>query len=686
MKLANRELSWLSFNARVLQEALDEKNPLIERMHFLGIYSNNMDEFFRVRFAYVRRMVAMGKNSVQGFEGTTAELLDTIITTARKQQRKVQVAYKKILRELEEENIFHVDTTNVSNAQREELRDYFNLKLKHAIVPIMLDRHTPFPRLKDTGIYLAIKMEWDNKSKKRFALLEIPTEFPRFYRMHDEDKNYVILLDDIIRLNLDRIFSIFVYDKVLAFTFKFTRDAELDLDDDISGSILDKIKHSVKKRKIGEPVRFVYDEQMPLDLLEYLLRALNLDYGINTIAGGKYHNFKDFMSFPSFERPDFVFPQRPINKHPKLENQHSIIKRVMKEDVLIHFPYQRFDYVVDLLREAAIDPRVKSIKINVYRVANASQVMNALMNAVSNGKQVFVVLELQARFDEENNVYWANKLQEAGAKISFGMEGMKVHSKLIQIHRIGSKGEQFISYIGTGNFNEKTAHIYEDLGLMTANNVIGIEVERVFNILHGFTNNLNFKELIVSPFNVRKRFADLIQNEINFAKKGKKAKIKIKMNNLVDQEMIGLLYHASQQGVKIEMVIRGICCLVPGVEGLSKNIHVRSIVGRYLEHSRFMIFENGGNRRHFISSADWMERNLDKRIEVGVELHQKDIKERLEMIFKFLWKGNVKSRIIDAEQRNRYVGNRENSFNAQEELYNYYKEFEVSYVQDLVRE
>lgn len=679
MKLANRELSWLSFNARVLQEALDEKNPIIERMRFLGIYSNNMDEFFRVRFAYIRRMVAMGRDSVQGFDGSTAELLDTIISTARKQQRKVQVAYKKILKELEQENIFHVDTTNVSEKQLEELREYFNLKLKHAIVPIMLDRKTPFPRLKDYGIYLAVKMEWDNKRKNRFALIEIPSEFPRFYRMSSEGKEYIILLDDIIRLNLDRIFSIFVYDKVMAYTFKFTRDAELDLDDDISVSFLDKIKQSVKKRKIGEPVRFVYDEQMPLDLLEYLLRSLDLEYGINTIAGGRYHNFKDFMSFPNFERDDFVFPKRPINKHPKLENQHSIIKRVMKEDVMIHFPYQRFDYVVDLLREAAIDPKVKSIKINVYRVANSSQVMNALMNAVSNGKQVFVVLELQARFDEENNVYWANKLQEAGAKISFGMEGLKVHSKLIQIQRSGSKGEQFISYIGTGNFNEKTASIYEDLGLMTANQEIGEEVDRVFNILNGFTNNVKFNELIVSPFNVRQRFEQLIQNEINFAKKGKKARIFIKLNNLVDADMINLLYDASEQGVKIEMIVRGICCLVPGIEGQSKNIHVRSIVGRYLEHSRFFIFENGGKRKYFLTSADWMERNLDKRIEVGVQIHQEDLKERLDTIFTILWKGNVKARVIDAEQRNRYVGNRETSYNAQDELYKFYQNFELNF-------
>jgi polyphosphate kinase len=619
-------------------------------------------------------MVVLGKKRVLGFNGSPSELFDEIITVVLKQQKKFQVAYKKILRELEKENIFHVNEKELSDEQIEELREYFNLKLKHAIVPIMLNRQTPFPRLKDSGIYLAIKMEWDSKTKKRFALIQIPKEFPRFYRMKSDDKEYVILLDDIIRLNMDQIFSIFTYDKVKAYTFKFTRDAELDLDDDISVSFLEKIKKSIKNRKKGEPVRFVYDEEMPLDLLEYLLRALNLEYGINTIPGGKYHNFKDFMSFPNFERKEFEHTKRLVSPHPDLQGKRSLIKSIIEKDILLHFPYQRFDYIVDLIREAAIDPKVRSIKINVYRVAQQSQVMNALMNAVANGKQVFVVLELQARFDEENNVYWTNKLQEAGAKISFGIEKMKVHSKLLQIHRVGSKKEAYITYVGTGNFHEKTARVYEDIGLLTANKEIGQEVERVFDILSGFRNNYEFPNLIVSPYNVRERLSMLIDNEIDNANIGKPASIKLKLNNLVDSAFIKKLYEASKAGVDIKLMIRGICCLVPGMEGESVNIEVRSIVGRYLEHSRFMIFENDGDPEYYITSGDWMERNLDKRIEVAAPVLDGDIKVRLSEIFDTYWKGNVKSRIVGEEQKNRYFTSDGNSFNAQDELYQFYKE------------
>lgn len=673
MKLINRELSWLSFNERVLQEALDESNPLTERMRFLGIYSNNMDEFFRVRVAYVRRMMmVINQPNVQGFDGTPAELFEEIRNVVLSQQRKMQVAYKKILQSLEKQNIFHIHENELSPEQEKELKDYFNLKLKHAIVPIILNKHTPFPRLKDSGIYLAVKMEWDKRQKKRFALIKIPTAFSRFYRMSDGDKEYVILLDDIIRQNLDSIFSIFFYDKVKAYTFKFTRDAELDLDDDITVSFMEKIEKSIKKRKKGEPVRFVYDEQMPEDLLGYLLNELNLKFGINTIPGGKYHNFKDFMSFPSFERADFVYPPMLPSNHPVLEGKRSLIKTIMRQDVMLHFPYQRFDYLVDLLREAAIDPKVKAIKINVYRVSQSSQVMNALMNAVMNGKEVTVVIELQARFDEENNLYWATRLQESGALVSFGLEELKVHSKLIQIDRQGSDGYRRITYLGTGNFNESTAKIYEDVGILTTDDAIGEEVGRIFKLLIGEQVSREFNELIVSPFNTRDRIADLIKNEIKNKKAGKAAGIRIKLNNLVDAEMIKLLYDASNAGVKIELIIRGICCLVPGTPGESENIKVRSIVGRYLEHSRMMIFENGGSPRFFITSADWMERNLDKRIEVGGEVKSPQLKLELDRIFKTLWKGNVKARVLDGEMRNRYFRNNLPIFNAQTELHNFY--------------
>ncbi len=675
MELINRELSWLSFNERVLQESLDESNPLIERMRFLGIYSNNMDEFFRVRVAYVRRMMLIDNlQKVQGFHGTPSELFDEIRNIVLSQQKKMQVAYKKILVALERENIVHVNENELTLEQERELKEYFNLKLKHAIVPIILNKSTPFPRLKDSGIYLAVKMEWDQRQKRRYALIKIPTAFSRFYRMSSLGREYVILLDDIIRLNLDAIFSIFTYDKISAYTFKFTRDAELDLDDDITVSFMEKIEKSIKKRKKGEPVRFVYDEHMPDDLLGYLLNELNLKFGINTIPGGKYHNFKDFMSFPSFERDDFVFEKRTPKNHPVLEGKRSLIKTIMKRDVLLHFPYQRFDYIVDLLREAAIDPKVYSIKINVYRVASSSQVMNALMNAVLNGKKVTVVIELQARFDEENNLYWANKLQEAGAIVSFGLEELKVHSKLIQIERDGTKGFRRITYLGTGNFNESTSRIYEDLGLLTTDDKIGDEVGQVFKVLTGEEKEPTFEELIVSPFNTRARIGSLIKNEIENHQKGLPSGIRIKLNNLVDADMIALLYEASRAGVKIELLVRGICCLIPGVEGVSENIKARSIVGRYLEHSRLMIFTNGGQPRYFLTSADWMERNLDKRIEVGGEVKDLRLNSELDRVFTTMWKGNVKARVLDGLMRNRYYRNNLPVFNAQDELYKYYSE------------
>lgn len=675
MELINREISWLSFNERVLQEALDDTVPIIERMRFLGIYSNNMDEFFRVRVAYIRRMITFHNNDVQGFSGTPAELLDEIRNVVMKQQIKFQIAYNKILKELEAENIFHVTHENLSPEQVSELEHYFNQDIKHAIVPILLDQKNPFPHLKDSGIYLAVEMYMEGKLKRRMALIQIPEEFPRFYQMKsgEGEVQNIILLDDIIRLNLKTIFSIFVFDHVRAFTFKFSRDAELDLDDDISVSFMEKIRQSIKKRKSAEPVRFVYDEEMPEELLNYMLTNLNLKKGINTIPGGKYHNFKDLMSFPDFGRADFVFKKRKANWHPRLVNKRSLLKEIVKGDVLLHYPYQRFDHVVDLLREAAIDPKVKSIKINVYRVAKRSQVMNALINAVHNGKQVFVVVELQARFDEQNNLDWANKLRDAGAKVSFGMEKLKVHSKLIQIQREGSKGDYFVSYIGTGNFHEKTANIYEDLGLLTVDPNIGEEVNRIFNILDGFTNDYRFDTLFVSPFTTRMVFDELIENEIKNAKKGKEAYIRIKLNNLVDPNMIKLLYKAGKAGVKIDMIIRGVCCLIPGKEGLSENIHVRSIVGRYLEHSRYLIFHNGGERKYYLTSADWMERNLDGRIEVGCPIFNQLIQARIEKIFEIQWKGNVKSRIIDEFQTNTYYRDDHEPYGSQDELFNYYK-------------
>ena len=675
MEIINRELSWLSFNDRVLQEALDDQVPVVERMRFLGIYSNNMDEFYRVRVANIRRMIALRKHKVDGFHGSPVELYQEIRDVVIEQQQKFELAYKRILRALVKERIHHTDEKRITLAHKKELSIYFHEQLKHAIFPIILDRKNPFPKLRDYAIYLAVKIV-EKKSKVRYALIQIPTDFSRFYQLKKGDDIRIILIDDIIRLYLKEIFSIFEPVEIDAYTFKFTRDAELDLDDDLTLSFIEKIEKSLKQRKKGIPVRFVYDEKMPEDLLSYLLHSLNLKAGINTISGGRYHNFKDFISFPDFGRPEFVYPKQLPCKVPQFERGKGIIETILKEDVLLHFPYQRFSYIVDLLREAAIDPKVKEIKINIYRVASKSEIMNALMAAVFNGKQVTVIFELQARFDEENNLYWSERLKEFGAKVIYGFPNLKVHSKLLQIKRIKDNKEQFITYIGTGNFNEKSARIYSDFALLTSRTEVSNEVKKVFRILENHIEPVLFRKLLVSPFNAKRKLITLIEREIVAAKKGKKSGIKIKLNNLTDQTMINKLYQASQAGVKIDMIIRGICCLIPGKKGLSENIKVISIVDRYLEHARFLKFENSGKPEYFITSADFMERNLDKRIEVGVLVESPSVQKELDLIFNYQWSGSVKARLITADFKNQYRRTDIPPFHAQLELYNYYKRLE----------
>ncbi len=675
MKLYNRELSWLAFNERVLQESMDTRVPLVERMRFLGIFSNNQDEFFRVRVANIKRMMAIKSKSITGFDGSPAHLFDKINDIVTEQQTIFQKSYNRLLEELGKEGIHHLKPDEINDSQRRELYKFFNFQLKHSIVPIMLSKKSPFSGLRDSGVYLAVKMVFENAKKSRYALLQIPTDYTRFYTFSENGQHSIILIDDIIRIHLDSIFSIFTYDSVEAFTFKFTRDAELSLDDDISLSLLEKIEKSIKLRKKGDPVRFVYDSAMPEDMLHTLLDAMKLKNGSNVIAGGRYHNFKDFMNYPDFGIPNLVYKKRQALLHPQMENRKSLLKSVLHRDILLHYPYQQFDYVVDLIREAAIDPKVKSIRINLYRVTRNSTVMNALMNAVRNGKKVYVFFELQARFDEENNLYWANRMKENGATVLVGTQYLKVHSKLILIERTWRKKNQLIAYVGTGNFNEKSSRIYTDLGLLTKNIEITSEVKKVFQLLENSNRISAFKTLMVSPINTRSKIIKLIDEEIHNAKKGLATGIKIKMNNLVDGDLIEKLYEASRVGVKIQCIIRGICCLRAGVEGLSENIEIISIVDRFLEHSRFFIFQNNNDPVYYISSADWMERNLDKRIEVGCPIFDKSLKKDILKIFECHWQDNQKSRIIDADQQNQYVDFDESMapFRSQTELFEMYK-------------
>lgn len=675
-KYFNRELSWLAFNDRVLQEALDDDVPLVERLRFLGIYSNNLDEFYRVRVANIKRMIQFHTQKVDGYKGTADELYEEIRNVVIKQQRKFEHAYASILHKLKLEGIKHYDELTVSDKQKAELKNYFFSSVIHDIVPVLIDRKMPFPRLRDKAIYLAVRMEWDYKRKARFALIEVPNLVSRFYILESETEKGIILIDDIIRLHLADIFTIFSFDTIEAFTFKFTRDAELNLDDDVSMSFIEKMEKSIKQRKKGEPVRMVYDHRMPQDILEMLIKSLNLTSGINTIAGGRYHNFKDFMKFPDFGNKDFVYSPYKAVDHPNFHKQNSLIKVILEKDVLLHFPYHRFDHVVDLLREAAIDPKVVSIKINIYRVAKNSQVMNALVNAVRNGKEVTVVLELLARFDEENNLFWSERMKEEGAKVLFGPQHLKIHSKLIQIKRISDRKEQLITYIGTGNFNERSAQVYTDMGLITVNKKVAEEVYEVFQMMEHPLHQYSFKTLIVSPINARKKYLNLITNETKNAQKGLPAFINIKINNLVDQQLIDKLYEASQNGVKIKLMVRGICCLVPGIKGLSQNIEILSVVDRFLEHTRFLIFGNNDNPLYYITSADWMERNLDKRIEVGAPIFDETLKNQMNLVFSMQWGDRQKARIIDKYQKNAYMeaSDTEAVIRSQIELQNYYRQ------------
>ncbi len=671
--LINRDLSWLSFNARVLQEAEDESVPLIERLRFLGIFSNNRDEFFKVRVATIRRMMKFGKRGREIIGADPAQLLEQVQQIVIKQQKKFDKLFSKILLELEEENIFFISDKELNPTQELFVRDYFHQKVYPNLMPIMIDSAPHFPYLKDRMIYLAVRIKSTIKSapKNKFSLIEIPTDvLPRIIVLPSTtDKKNIILLEDIIRFCLNDIYSIFDYETIEGYTIKLTRDAELDIDSDVSKSWLEKVQKSVKQRKRGEPVRLVYDERIPSDLLEYIVKKIKLKDGEYLTPGGKYHNFKDFINFPKIGRRELWFKiPKPLN-HPAFIDQKSLLSVIKSKDILLAYPYHSFLHIIDLLREASIDPNVSSIKMTLYRASTNSSIVNALINAARNGKHVFVVLELQARFDEETNIYYADKLQEAGVEVIFGVPGLKVHSKLFLITRKEEKKVVHYAHIGTGNFNEKTAKLYCDHSLLTADKSITQEVERLFAFYHDNYKTGHFKHLIVSPFNSRKRYVALINKEIENALLGKDAWMILKMNSLVDEDMIKKLYEASSAGVKIRLIVRGICSLIPGVPGLSENIKAISIVDKFLEHSRIFIFCHGGEEKYFLSSGDWMNRNLDFRSEVTVPIYDHELQAQLMEYVKIQFQDNSKARFHSPENVNEYVHNSKRTFKAQDEIY-----------------
>ncbi|HRH64756.1 MAG TPA: polyphosphate kinase 1 [Bacteroidia bacterium] len=658
VELIDRDLSWLSFNARVLQEAEDAGVPLLERLRFLGIFSNNSDEFFRVRVATIRRMARWGKKAKDLLGSDPEELLEKIQKTVIAQQQKFEKIYSEILLALEKENISIINEKQLTKEQGIFVRNYFHEAVYQFLVPIMIDSSPKFPYLKDKSIYLAIVLGRKDKSKKdKYSLIEIPSDvISRFLVLPSiNDKRHIILLDDVIRYCMDDIFSIFDYDSIQAYSVKLTRDAELDIDSDVSKSYVEKISKSVKQRKKGDPVRLAYDENIPVDLLAFILRKIKLFNEEHLIPGGRYHNFKDFISFPNVGRKELRYAKiKPID-HPDLKGQRSLFKTIKKSDILLAYPYHSFHHIIDLLREASIDPKVISIHLTLYRAAVNSSFVNTLINAIKNGKQVTAVVELQARFDEETNIFYANKLQEEGAEVIFGVPGLKVHSKLFLITRKEEGKPVHYAHIGTGNFNEITARIYSDHSLLTADKRITSEVERLFSFYKDNYKTGHYKHLIVSPFNTRKRFYSLIEEEIENAKAGKPAGMILKMNSLVDREMISMLYQASQAGVKVRMIVRGICSLIPGVKGLSENIEVTSIVDKYLEHSRIYIFHNKGKEKYYIASGDWMDRNLDHRSEVAVPIFNIRLQEELRQYINIQLQDNTKARSINKTQDNRYV-------------------------------
>lgn len=672
--IRNRDLSWLSFNERVLQEASDPRNPLVERMRFVGIFSNNLDEFFRVRYAIARRDFRLLKD--EEMIAQAHSLLEQINSQVVQLQQKSLAILERIKEELKGEDIYIIDEREILPEHVDYVREYFINTISPALFTIILNEVEALPNLKDDVAYLAVRMvlasESGKKQKIQYALIELPKTLDRFIVLPKiGNANYIILLDDVIRFCLSSHFYIFPCEDISAYMIKITRNAELDLDTDLNKSFIEKISTSVEGRKRAEPVRFIYDKLIDEEMLRFLKEKMGIQSTDSVIAGGRYHNRRDYMNFPHCERKELMY--KPFHPYPikALKVEESLFSQIAQRDYLQYTPYHSFSYLIRLLREAALDPKVKSIKITIYRLAKQSQVINSLINAVKNGKKVTVQIELQARFDETANIHYAEQLQREGVNTIFGIRGLKVHSKIGVIEREENGKTYRYGFISTGNFNESSAKIYTDYTLFTAHQEILDEINRVFKFFDTPFQVFQYKHLLVSPHYTKTTFLSLIDREIALAKEGKEAFLKLKMNGLTNEEMIEKLYEASQSGVKIQMIVRGVCGLLPQVQGLSENIEVISIVDRFLEHSRLYIFGNDGNPLYYISSADWMSRNLNNRVEVSCPIYQKDIQQQLWDTFHLAWNDRVKARIIDKDQQNAYRSQQQGQ-SSQEAIYNYY--------------
>lgn len=683
----DREKSWLTFNARVLQEAADENVPLLDRLRFLGIFSNNLDEFFRVRYAAIRRMSLEHIDTKPILGGISAEqLLKDITEIVIEHQSESLRILNDIEKKLEKEGIYIINEKEINKEQEAFIKDFFLQKVSPELVTIMLNDLVEFPLIKDTSGYLAVKLVMKknksgilsqllNDKEVRYAIVEIPKTINRFVVLPSySEKQHIILLDDVIRYSLDHIFNIFDYESIDAHMIKITRDAQLEFDSDLSKSFIEKISYSVKERRVGEPVRFVYDQAIGKDTLEFFLTRMKIDSSDSIIPGGRYHNRRDYMDFPNLGRYDLLYKNNVPLPIQGLSLDGSMLESIKEKDYLLHAPYQSFSYLIRFLREAALDPKVQSIKITLYRLSKNSQIVSSLINAAKNGKKVTVQIELQARFDEASNISYAEQMQEEGINLIFGVKGLKVHSKICVVERVEEEEITRYGFISTGNFSESSAKIYTDVTLFTSNSKILKDISKVFEFFEVNYRVHRYKHLIVSPHYTRSRFVKLIEREIKNALEGKPAYISLKMNSLSDYKMIDKLYDASLAGVKIKLIVRGICCLVPGVKNLSENIEAISIVDNYLEHSRLFIFCNDDDPEVYISSADFMTRNIDARVEVTCPIYDPEIKQDLINTFEIGWKANVKARLHSDKFENQYrKKGDEKPFRAQQEMYKYYQ-------------
>ena len=670
-----RELSWLSFNSRVLQEAADPQTPVIQRLRYLGIFSNNMDEFFRVRVAEVRRLISVSSGAQRQ---RAKDLLVDIQSEVVALQRDFERIYDDVLRALRQRKIYMVNERQLDEGQAAFVQSYFTNKVLPELEPILLRDGQAIPVLTDESLYLAVDIL--SGDDYFYALVELPTDhldrFVEIPKRKGKGGRVFMALDNVIRACLPQVFrGVVPIDDASAYCFKFSRDAELELDASITESLIEKMATSLKQRRKADAVRFVYDEKMPERLLSYLRTRFGFGKYDSLIPGGRYHNSKDFIGFPNVGPKYLEFKPLPPIRMERLEQGRSLFDTIRERDVFLYYPYHPFDYIVDLLKTAALDPQVLTIRICLYRVASDSRIVDALLNATANGKRVMAVVELAARFDEAANISWAQRLTEAGIEVIFGIPGLKVHSKLLLIERREEKGIRYYSHVGTGNFNEKTARLYTDFTLLTRDQNIGKDVASIFEFLKYPYRRPNYKLLLVSPHSSRSGLMELIDQEIANARDGYHAEMVLKCNNLVDRQLTMKLYEASDAGVDVKLIVRGMCSLKPGVKGISAPIRAVSIVDRYLEHPRAYVFHNKGNPRYFIGSADLMTRNLDYRVEALCPIFDEDAQDVMQAILDQQWHDNVKARVLNAEQDNVRVSVRKKvaRIRSQETIHRYLK-------------